>query len=112
MESIKLDVIRKCEYIRKIKFNTGKEAVIARTDIPIEWEDKNGIHQTNQIILTARHENYNIMDISYFPTFVYVTTLNKGTYEDVKKVKAKDLIVFGVGELYRNYDDAKNHKFD
>ncbi|MCF0242844.1 MAG: hypothetical protein HUK25_09405 [Treponema sp.] len=112
LESIKLDEVRKCSLKKIIHFNTGKNAVIAEVDIPIVYTNGCKEMSSNKIIVTARHENYDVIDISYCPTFVYVTILREGNYDDVIEIKADDLITIGIGELYRTFDDAKNHKFD
>ena len=112
LESIQLDNVRKCDVVKNIKFNTGKNALIVKLDKPIAYKLKDKTFSSEFAIITARHENYDIINISYFPTFVYVTVLKKKTYENVEKIKAKDLLIIGIGELYRTSEDAKNHKFD
>ena len=112
LESIKLDEVRKCEFVRNIKFNTGKNAVVAKLDKPIVYSKDGEEMISDKIIITARHENYDVLNISYCPTFVYVTVLKEDNYFEIPRVKAKNLITIGIGELYRSYDDAKNHKFD
>jgi len=59
-----------------------------------------------------RHEGYDIKNITYFPTFVYVTVLKNKDYDLIEEIVADDLITIGRGELYKTYDRAKNHIFD
>lgn len=112
LESIKLDNVRECSVIKNIKFNTGKNAIVVKMDKPLTYTLEKKELSSDIAILTARHENFDVINISYFPTFVYVTVLKKKNYEIIEKVKAKDLLIIGIGELYRTSEDAKNHKFD
>ena len=112
LESIQLDNVRECDVIKTIKFNTGKNALIVKLDKPISYTLKNKEFSSDFAIITARHENYDVINISYFPTFVYVTVLKKKAYENIEKITSKDLLIIGIGELYRTFEDAKNHKFD
>ena len=111
-ECKQLEYVRECEYIRYIKFSTGKLAVIAKINEPVQWKDEKGFLGSDYIIITSRHEGYDIKDIAYFPTFVYVTVLKNKDYDLVKKIVADDLITIGIGELYETYDKAENHIFD
>ena len=112
LESIQLDNVRECDVVKNIKFNTGKNALIVKLDKPITYKLKDKDVSSEFAIITARHENYDVISISYFPTFVYVTVLKKKSYDNIEKIKAKDLLIIGIGELYRTSEDAKNHKFD
>ena len=111
-ENKQLEYVRECEYIRYVKFSTGKLAVIAKISEPVQWKDKKGFHGSDYIIIASRHEGYGIKDISYFPTFVYVTVLKNKDYDLIEEIVADDLITIGIGELYETYDRAKNHIFD
>lgn len=112
MESYQLSFVRECMYDKKISFDTGKEAVIASIDNPVQWQDSKGFHGSDKIILTARHEGYGIFEISCFPTFVYVSVLKEKDYDFIEEVKKEDLYVVGIGELYQTNEDAINHRID
>ena len=112
LESIQLDNVRECQVTRALKFNTRKNAIIVKIDKPVTYRVDNIDYSSDYVILTARHENFDVVNISYFPTFVYVTVLKKKKYDLIKKIKAKDLLPIGIGELYRTFEDAKNHKFE
>ena len=86
--------------------------MIAKISEPVQWKDEKGFHGSDYIIITSRHEGYGIKDISYFPTFVYVTVLKNKDYDLIEEIVADDLITIGIGELYETYDRAKNHIFD
>lgn len=111
-ENKQLEYVRECEYIRYIKFSTGKLAVIAKISEPVQWKDEKGFHGSDYVIITSRHEGYDIKNITYFPTFVYVTVLKNKDYDLIEEIVADDLITIGRGELYKTYDRAKNHIFD
>ena len=112
MESEMLSYVRKCSYIKKIKFDTGKDAVIAEIDNSVQWKTTDGkYHASDKIILTARHENFEIFDIESYPTFVYVTVLKDRDYDFVEEVTKDDLIILGIGELYKTRENAENHIF-
>ena len=111
-ENKQLEYVRECEYIRYIKFSTGKLAVIAKISEPVQWKDEKGFHGSEYVIITSRHEGYDIKNITYFPTFVYVTVLKNKDYDLIEEIVADDLITIGRGELYKTYDRAKNYIFD
>ena len=111
-ENKQLEYVRECEYIRYIKFSTGKLAVIAKISEPVQWKDEKGFHGSDYVIITSRHEGYDIKNITYFPTFVYVTVLKNKDYDLIEEIVADDLITIGIGELYETYDRAENHIFD
>ena len=69
-ENKQLEYVRECEYIRYIKFSTGKLAVIAKISEPVQWKDEKGFHGSDYVIIISRHEGYDIKNITYFPTFV------------------------------------------
>lgn len=111
-ENKQLEYVRECEYIRYVKFLTGKLAVIAKISEPVQWKDEKGFHGSDYVVITSRHEGYGIKDISCLPTFVYVTVLKNKDYDLIEEIVADDLITIGIGELYETYDRAKNHIFD
>ena len=111
-ENKQLEYVRECEYIRYVKFSTGKLAVIAKISEPVQWKDEKGFHGSDYVIITSQHEGCDIKNITYFPTFVYVTVLKNKDYDLIEEIVADDLITIGIGELYETYDRAKNHIFD
>lgn len=112
LESKKLSFVRECQYIREISFTTGKAGIIAKINEPLQWQDAEGFHLSEFVILAQRHEGYAITKIKHFPTFVYVSVLKANEYEGIDIIEKNDLIVIGVGELYRSFEDAQNHHFD
>ena len=86
--------------------------MIAKISEPVQWKDEKGFHGSDYVIITLRHEGYDIKNITYFPTFVYVTVLKNKDYDLIEEIVADDLITIGRGELYKTYDRAKNNIFD
>lgn len=112
LENKQLSYVRECEYLRVIKFKTGKNAVIVKFDEPLQWSSSDGFHGSDYAIISARHEGYDVIRPKYFLTFVYVTVLKEKDYDFVEEIESEDLITIGIGELYETYDKAKNHIFD
>ncbi|WP_027729211.1 hypothetical protein [Treponema sp. C6A8] len=112
LENKQLSYVRECEYIRSIKFKTGKNAVIVKLNEPLQWSDSEGFHGSDYAIVTARHEGYDVIEPIYFPTFVYVTVLKEKDYDFVEEIENDDLLIIGIGELYETYEKAKYHVFD
>ena len=112
LENKQLSYVRECQFIRRIKFDTGKIAVIVKLNEPIQWQNSEGFHGSEYAIITASHEGYDVVNIEQFPTFVYVTVLKEKDYDLVEEITSSDLITIGIGELYETYDKAKKHIFD
>lgn len=112
LENKQLSYVRECEYIRQIKFDTGKAAVIIKVKEPLQWHNADGFHGSEFAIITARHENYDIIKPMIFPIFVYVTVLKEKDYNSIEEISRSDLVMIGIGELYETYEKAQNHIFD
>lgn len=112
MESMILEPVRECEYIKSIRFNTGKLAEIVKLSDSIQWKNEYGFHESQFAIISARHEGYEIENISKFPTFVYVAVLKNNEYENINSIAKEDLVVIGIGEIYETYEKAQNHIFE
>ena len=111
LENKQLSYVRECEYIRQIKFDTGKAAVIIKVKEPLQWHNADGFHASEFAIITARHENYDIIKPMIFPIFVYVTVLKEKDYNSIEEISRSDLLMIGIGELYETYEKAQNHIF-
>ena len=57
-ENKQLEYVRECEYIRYIKFSTGKLAVIAKINEPVQWKDEKGFMD---LIMLLLHHDMKVM---------------------------------------------------
>ena len=112
LENKQLEYIRQCTVIRYITFSSGKSAAICKVDESVQWRDTEGFHGSDYIVVTARHEDCDIRNITCFPVFVYVAVLKNKDYDLIERITKEDLITLGIGELYESYDKARNHSFD
>lgn len=113
LESRLLDYPRKCAFEREVQFDTGKNAVIAKLDPSIQLHDGVKYYLVEKVVLTARFEGDDISCFSKFPFFVYVAEF-QGDIDEIGEddISKDDLKIIGLGELYRNEEDAKEHRFD
>ena len=105
----------KCEYIRKINFENGQDAVIVDLDEALLVQNGNETFYTNKIILVSRaglHHSkiFDIYDIEDFPTFVHIGALKNQDYDSVEIINGNDLVFICSGELYKTREDANIHK--
>jgi predicted nuclease with RNAse H fold len=111
MDSVLLEEPRECWFEKRAQFATGKEAVFAALDPPVQVRREGAWKAVRRVVLTARHEGYGLFPITFFPCFVYVASL---VDEDaaVELLTSSELEVIGIGELYRSEKDARAHRFD
>lgn len=114
LDSYRLSNPRHCKVLRETTLNGQKNALIVELSDGIQIENENGWKFYTKVILTARHTDFDVINIKYFPTFVYVLGYENEylEYHDFIDKNADVLIPLGIGELYRTEEDAKSHKFD
>lgn len=113
LESVILEEPRKCCFVKKITFDTGKEAIIASIEPAIQRLVNDKWLLLDHIILTALHEGYGLSPITSFPCFVYVAFLKDvDSLLYIEEISKSETEVLGRAEIYRNELDAINHKFD
>ena len=112
LDSRSLQEPRTCSFRRLVHFDTRKKAIIASIEPPIQTQTQNGWTVVDTIVLTNRHEGYELDAITAFPCFVYVALLLEGDIEVVQIITKSQLSVIGVAELYCTESDAKNYVFD
>ncbi|MGQ7249268.1 hypothetical protein ACUN9Y_18300 [Halomonas sp. V046] len=112
LDSIVFSKTRRCNFIKKFFFDTGKECVLANIDPPVIGQTFGFSEDISNIILSGRHEGENIFNIKNFPFFVFVAKLNCSPEKLVSGINKDDLHILAWGEIYRTFDDAENHAFD
>jgi hypothetical protein len=65
----------------------------------------------DRVILTARHEGASIDDVQEFPFFVFITIPSGEIRNLSSPIRSDDLRIIAWGELYRTFEDARNHRF-
>jgi len=111
MDSYALEATRQCEFVGSLRFDTGKECVIARLDPPILGQPFGVPEDLNEVLLAARHQGDLLSSIREFPCSVFVARPLKNVKSgDV--VCATDMVILAWAEIYRTKHDAENHIFD
>jgi hypothetical protein len=112
MESVKFASTRECIFLKRLRFNTGKECVLVKLSPPVIGQDYGRSADIEEFVLTNRHEGEGLSPIKEFPCFVFIT---RPLIDDIgqRDEIAKDQVeVIAWGELYRTNRDADNHAFD
>lgn len=112
LESTVFEATRKCSFLKKLHFDTGKECILAEIDPPVIGQQFGIREDINNVVLTNRHEGDTLSPIREFPCFVFIAHLVDDDLTDKKIVKKDDLQIMAWGELYRTRSDADNHIFD
>lgn len=99
LENKQLSYVRECQFIRRMKFDTSKIAVIVKLNEPIQWQNSEGFHGSEYAIITARHEGYDVVNINAFDF-------------DSKTVKAYDTSANKSGFPKRDLDNVSTNNFD
>jgi len=112
LESKRLSDPRECEFLRELRFSTGKECVIAKLSPGINGEEFGIVGDIETVILSARYEGASITSIKECPFFVFVALSHIKCLEKYEEIEVDDVEIIAWGELYRSRSDAINHVFD
>jgi hypothetical protein len=111
LESVRFEPVRQCIFVKKLRFDTGKECALVRLSPGVVGQDFNVGAEIEQFILANRHGGATLFPIKRFPCFVHIARL---LIESVDRdvITKDDVEVIPWGELYRSQSDAKRHAFD
>jgi hypothetical protein len=112
LESETFKPTRKCIFLNKLHFDTGKECVIAEIDPPVPGQHFGTSEDIKHVIFTNRYEGDTLFPVNEYPCFVFIT---KPLFDNIFKAQVitkDDLQILAWGELYRTALDAENHVFD
>ena len=112
LESRRLSDPRECEFLRELRFKTGKECVLARLSPGINGEEFGIAGDIETVILAARYEGESPTSIKEYPFFVFVAISRVEHVEKNEEIEVNDVEIIAWGELYRSRSDAINHVFD
>jgi hypothetical protein len=106
LESERFEPVRTCLVVRRIVFDTGKDALVVLLEPGVPGVDFGRGDDVSTFVLTTRFEGASIAPIEEFPCFVFIALPKPGWTTDSDLVTSDDLEVVGWGELYRTAADA------
>ena len=112
LESLKFGTTRKCEFLKRLRLDTGKECVLVRISPPVPLQEFNLPEEAETLVLLSRHAGQDLSAIAVFPFFVFITRPLIANVEEVETIARDDLQILAWGELYRTSEDADGHRFD
>jgi hypothetical protein len=112
LDSYVLETTRTCDFIAHMRFQSGKECVLAEVEPPIPGQPFGLQHDISRVVLANRHAGDTLTKIAEFPCFVHVARPVVDGIETLPVVNASDLENIAWGELYRSKEDADQHIFD
>lgn len=112
MDSYLFEPVRRCEVVKRIAFDTGKEAIVAAIDPPVVGQHWGFTHDISTVVLASRVEGQSLDPVDPVPCFVHIATSVHGWAQLETPISSDDLVNLAWGELYRTADDAAAHRFD
>ncbi len=112
LESKTFEPTRKCRFLKKLIFDTGKECMLVELDPPVNGQDFGISEDIKRVVLSSRHEGDSLFPVKEFPCFVFITTSLVEDITACERITNSDLQILAWGELYRTASDADAHIFD
>ena len=112
LESERFETTRECVFLKRLRFNTGKECALVRLSPAIIGQDFGVSGDISIFVVANRHKGEGLTPIRRFPCFIHVARLLIRDIESKQVIAKEDLQVVGWCELYRTRDDADQHVFD
>jgi len=112
LESKRFALTRECIFIKKMRFDTGKECALVRLRQGVIGQDYGSADTLELFILSNRHEGENLFPVTSFPCFVFITRPLIDDIEHHDQISSDDVEIIAWGELYRSKHDADNHLFE
>jgi len=112
LDSTTFEPTRKCRFLNKLTFDTGKECVFAELEPPVVGQQFGTREDIKYVVLANRHEGDTLFPIKEFPCFVFITRPLIENIFNIPVITKDDLHILAWGELYRTASDADNHVFD
>ncbi len=111
LESARFGVPRECVFVKRLRFQTGKECILARINPPVIGQDFGVADDIDLVLLSNRHEGEGPSPIKEFPCFVFIARPLSADVERRAEIAREDVQVIAWGELYRTKADAERHVF-
>jgi hypothetical protein len=112
LESVRFGKARKCTFVKRMRFDTGKECALVKLAPPVAGQPWGLAKDLEAFVLAARHAGKGLFPISEFPCFVHIARLLSDDVMEKDVVAASELETVAWGELYRSREDAEKHVFD
>jgi hypothetical protein len=112
LDSMKFTSTRECIFLKRLRFNTGKECVLVKLSPPVIGQDYGLGTDIEEFVLTNRHEGEGLSPIREFPCFVFIARPLSDEIGQRDEISKDQVEVIAWGELYRTKLDADNHVFD
>jgi hypothetical protein len=111
LDSVKFSVTRKCEFLKRLRLDTGKECVVVQVSPTVPLQEYNVADDADVLVLLSRHEGQDLSTMSTFPFFVFITRPLIPNIEGAETITKNDLQILAWGEIYRTRQDADDHRF-
>jgi hypothetical protein len=111
LESVRFEAVRKCELVKQMAFDTGKQCALVRLSPAVIGQPWGLSSDIEFFVLANRHKGEKLFPISEFPCFVHIARLHSDASIEREVIRASDLENVAWGELYRSRSDAENHVF-
>ena len=112
LDSEKFKLVRKCRFIKIMKFNTGKQCALAEISPVVAIENCWHVKDISQVILTNRHKGSKIFPLHEFPLFVFICAPLFDNLQNKPFISRDDLEIIGWGDLYKTWRDAEDKNFN
>lgn len=112
LESSRFEDVRECVFIRKMTFDSGKEAALVKLTPAVDGQSWGLAGDAEYFVLACRHEGEHLFPVSTFPCFVHIARLLNDNAQHQDCIKTADVQAVAWGELHRSYEDAVEHAFN
>jgi hypothetical protein len=112
LDSARFDSSRKCEVLRRLHLDNGKDCMLVRISPPVNLQEYGVIEDVDTLVLLSRHSGQDLSTIATFPFFVFITRPLIHDVLDVDTIAKDQLQILAWGELYRTKQDADDHRFE
>lgn len=106
MDSKRFSGVFECEIKDRVVLEDDRHALLVSCDPPALGQDLNFPLGISDLTLVNRFAGDDVWNPKKFPFFVYICDTTQTDN------KPSSLRILAWGEIYRNADDARNHRFD
>ena len=101
LESSRFTETRTCVFRKRMRFPTGKDAVLVEISPPVIGPDFGlGDNEIDLLVLANRYEGATLFPIDKFPCHIFITRPLVEGIEERDEVRKEELEILAWGELY------------